>query len=62
MWTLSWKTGFRFPKFFPRNARNESQWAAFDFDAHGGDRMRARNLAFKAFALLCHHDKLCPAS
>jgi hypothetical protein len=44
--------------FFPRNARNESQWAAFDFDSHDGDKMRARNLAFKAFSMLANHDKL----
>ncbi len=44
--------------FFPRNPRNESQWGAFDFDAHGGDRMRARDLAFKTFALLSRNDKL----
>lgn len=44
--------------FYPRNGDGESRWAAMDFDAHDGDKQRARDLAFKAFAALFKHPEL----
>jgi hypothetical protein len=44
--------------FYPRNAEGKSRWAAMDFDAHDGDKQRARELALKAFAALFQHPEL----
>jgi hypothetical protein len=38
--------------FYPTNAQHQSRWAAMDFDIHDHDRMRAREFALKAFAIL----------
>ena len=37
-------------RFIPRTQSERSRWGGMDFDAHDGDYMRARDLAFKAFA------------
>src|SRR5205814_8845083 len=44
--------------FYPRNAEGRSRWGAIDIDAHDGGHQRARDVAFKAFALLCRHPSL----
>ena len=44
--------------FYPTNARRQSRWAAMDFDIHDDDRMRARDLAHKAFAHLIREPNL----
>jgi hypothetical protein len=44
--------------FYPTNAGKQSRWAAMDFDIHDGDRMRARDFAHKAFALLIREPQL----
>ena len=36
---------------YPTNAERKTCWGGMDFDAHDGDFMRARDLAFKAFAI-----------
>jgi hypothetical protein len=40
--------------FYPTNAERKTCWGGMDFDAHDGDFMRARDLAFKAFAIFYH--------
>ncbi len=44
--------------FYPRDKNGQTSWGALDFDAHEGDRMRARELAMNAFALLVRHPTL----
>jgi hypothetical protein len=44
--------------FYPTNAQKQSRWAAMDFDIHDDDRMRARDLAHKAFAHLIREPHL----
>jgi len=44
--------------FYATNANGKSRWGAIDFDAHDGDKLRARDLAFKAFAALFHYPEL----
>ena len=44
--------------FYPTNAQRHSRWAAMDFDIHDDDRMRARDLAHKAFAHLIREPNL----
>jgi hypothetical protein len=44
--------------FYPTNANRESRWGAIDFDAHDGDKFRARDLAFKAFEALLQYPTL----
>ena len=39
---------------YPTNAERKTCWGGMDFDAHDGDFMRARDLAFKAFAIFYH--------
>jgi hypothetical protein len=41
----SQKTGIG---FYPSNQQGQSRWGAMDFDAHDGDSLRARGLAFAA--------------
>lgn len=44
--------------FYPNNADGKTRWGALDIDSHDGQCDRARDLAFKAFALLCRHESL----
>ena len=44
--------------FYPTNAQRKTRWAAMDFDSHDDDRMRARDLAHKAFAHLIREPHL----
>jgi hypothetical protein len=44
--------------FYPTNAQRKSRWAAMDFDMHDDDRMRARDLALKAFAIFYRQPQL----
>jgi hypothetical protein len=44
--------------FYPRNAANESRWAAMDFDAHDGNASRARHWALSAFQALREQPEL----
>ena len=44
--------------FYPRDGRGRSFWGAMDFDAHDGDKVRPRDLALKAFAILGRHPDL----
>jgi hypothetical protein len=53
--TAKGKTGIG---FYPCNPDRKTRWGALDIDAHDGQRDRARDLAFKAFALLCRHESL----
>jgi len=53
--TAKEKTGIG---FYPRNPEGMTRWGALDIDAHDGNRDRARDLAFKAFALLNRHESL----
>jgi hypothetical protein len=44
--------------FYPTNAQHQSRWAAMDFDIHDDDKMRARDFALKAFAILYRQPQL----
>jgi hypothetical protein len=44
--------------FYPTNAHRQSRWAAMDFDIRDDDRMRARDLAHKAFGPLIREPHL----
>jgi hypothetical protein len=44
--------------FYPTNAEGKSRWAGMDFDAHDGDITRARDFAWKAFAVLLRQPEL----
>jgi hypothetical protein len=43
---------------YPTNAERKTCWGGMDFDAHDGDFMRARDLAFKAFAIFYQQPQL----
>ncbi len=44
--------------FYATNAQRQSRWAAMDFDIHDDDKMRARDFALKAFAILYRQPQL----
>jgi hypothetical protein len=44
--------------FYPGNAEGKSRWGALDFDAHGDNGERARELALAAFQILYRHPQL----
>lgn len=44
--------------FYPSNGDGESRWAAIDFDAHDGEKERARQWSLRAFELLLQHPQL----
>jgi hypothetical protein len=44
--------------FYPRNAEGKTRWGAMDFDAHGDNGERARELALAAFQILYRHPQL----
>jgi hypothetical protein len=44
--------------FYPSNGDGESRWAAIDFDAHNGEKERARQWSLQAFELLLRHPQL----
>lgn len=44
--------------FYPSNKDGMTRWGAMDFDAHDGDALRARSLAFKVFNLVRRHHQI----
>ena len=44
--------------FYPSNSKNETRWAALDFDAHNGEHGAARKRALEAFSLLLQQPQL----
>ena len=44
--------------FYATNAEGNSRWGGMDFDAHDGDTVRARDYAFKGFAVVRQHPEL----
>src|SRR5690242_798285 len=44
--------------FYPSGSKNETRWAAIDFDAHNGEQERARKRAVDAFSLLLRQPQL----
>ena len=44
--------------FYPSNQGNKTRWAAIDFDAHNGEREKARKRSLEAFSLLLQHPQL----